>query len=433
MKRKEFQNASNQNAFILKSGSMNYDDTLKYLLEQLPMYQRDGATAYREGLETSHALDKYLSFPHKAYKCIHIAGTNGKGSVAHLLASYLQQSGLKVGLHTSPHYTDYRERIKVNGNYIEKEAVTEFVKENRVFIDQLKPSFFEISVFMAFWYFKKCKVDYAVIEVGMGGRLDATNVITPELAVITNISLDHTMHLGNTKAKIAGEKAGIIKAKAPTVVGEKNKETNSVFEAKTAALDSSLYYAEELATEPFLFDRDDVSFALYQKRNIVTVIAALKVLKLYDSKKMHEAIENLIVNTGYFGRWQVLQKKPLLILDAAHNEAGLKNVFNEIHRCNVSQVFVLFSLVNDKNVSSILSLLPKEYKYVATSSSVDRSLPSGELTNSMKNCDLDVVEYSNPMKGLEFLLGVASKEDLILVCGSSFLVADILKEKKNMF
>lgn len=418
---------------------MNYTEALDYILTKLPMYQRIGKAAYRADLSTSHQLDRHLNYPHRSFKSVHVAGTNGKGSVCHMLASVLQEAGYKVGLHTSPHYTDFRERIKVNGEMISEKAVSRFVEDNMAFFEEIKPSFFEMSVFMAFWYFARQQVDIAIVEVGMGGRLDSTNVITPVLSVITNIGLDHTQFLGDTLEKIAGEKAGIIKEKVPVVVGETQAETTPVFrevarknQTKVVFADQQIELRElmeklESQTDRALMLQHQPAFRL---KNIRTVYAAVEALRNQGVRIQEEAfvngIRNLNLNTGFMGRWQVLREKPMIICDSGHNISGLQMVVDQLKQINASRYFIILGFVNDKDILGSLKLFPLHWNYIFTRSSVERAMPAEQLQKIAKDCGLLGKIAGNVDEALKMTIEAAGDEDVVFVGGSSFLVADVL-------
>ena len=338
---------------------MTYQDTVNWMFKQLPMYQNQGKTAYKANLNNTLLLAKHLNNPENKFKTIHVAGTNGKGSTSHMLASILQEAGYKVGLYTSPHLKDFRERIKINGKDVSKQFVIGFIHKHKSFFEANSLSFFEMTVGMAFDYFSRKKVDIAIIEVGMGGRLDSTNIITPEVSVITNIGLDHTQFLGKTLEAIAVEKGGIIKPNIPVVIGETQIETQSIFKSLAKKNHSEIYFADHNIDK--VFESDLKGF--YQQRNIKTVLQTIKVvnsksLKISD-KNLKQGLLNVVKNTGLKGRWQILQNSPKVICDTAHNKEGLKYVMNQLLNENFNQLHIVFGVVNDKDVDSILPLLPK--------------------------------------------------------------------------
>ena len=406
---------------------MTYKETLKYLLEQLPMFQRVGAAAYREDLGNIIKLCKILGNPERDLKCIHVAGTNGKGSVTHIIASILQEQGHKVGVFVSPHYKDYRERIKINGKFISKKFVTKFVEENIKKFKTIDASFFEITTAMAFQYFKERKVDYAVIETGMGGRLDSTNIITPVLSVITNISYDHQQFLGNTLPLIAAEKAGIIKSHIPVVIGETQAETKHVFIKKAKATGSKVYFADEIISgKDFKTDlRGD-----YQKKNIRTTLMAAKVLNKQgvsiSDKAIKRGLKHVISNTYFIGRWMVVTKKPLIIFDSAHNEGGLKQLLNGLKQTPHKKLHFVYGTVGDKDISKNLMLLPKNAEYYFCKADLPRALNADELKLQAAKFKLKGGAYSSVKKAFKTAKKQAGKGDMILVAGSIFIVAEVL-------
>ncbi|NBC81916.1 MAG: bifunctional folylpolyglutamate synthase/dihydrofolate synthase [Bacteroidetes bacterium] len=422
---------------------MNYDKALDYILTKLPMYQRIGKAAYRADLTTSHKLDEHLGWQHKQFRSIHVAGTNGKGSVCHLLASVLQEAGYQVGLHTSPHFTDFRERIKVNGIMIPERDVAEFTECNQHFFDEIKPSFFEMSVFMAFWYFARQQVDYAIIEVGMGGRLDSTNVITPVLSVITNIGLDHTQYLGDTLEKIAGEKAGIIKEGVPVVIGQTQPETAPVFEATAREKKSRLFFADQRISEQHIKeliagDHEPVmsleAQPAYRVKNMITTYGAILMLTEQHVELPEDAylrgIQNLSVNTGFKGRWQILGEHPLVICDSGHNTDGLQLVVEQLKQLKAKDYHIILSFVSDKEITEALKLFPGDWNYLFTQSSVERAMPADELASKALTVGLIGETIPEPQEAFQLSLLKAGSEDVLFIGGSSFLVADILKLKK---
>ncbi len=406
---------------------MAYRETLKYLLEQLPMFQRVGAAAYRNDLTNIIQLCDLLDNPQKDLKCIHVAGTNGKGSVTHIIASILQEQGYKVGVFVSPHYKDYRERIKINGKFISKKFVTAFVEKNQKQFKKIDASFFEITTAMAFEYFKKERVDFAVIETGMGGRLDSTNIITPLLSVITNISYDHQQFLGNTLQKIAGEKAGIIKKNIPVVIGETQKETKPVFVAKAKAMKSEMFFADK-ETAPHNFKTD--LKGIYQQKNIPTALMAVDILKKNGVKISVQAIikglKHVAKNTSFIGRWMIIGEKPLIIFDSAHNEGGIRELKSEIRNQKFETLHFVFGTVADKDISKVLSLLPKQAKYYFCKADIPRGLNADELKQQANKFKLKGEVYSSVKQAFKAAKRNASKKDLVLVAGSVFVVAELI-------
>lgn len=427
---------------------MTYEETLHYLYTSIPVFQHSGASAYKPGLDTSIALDNYLGNPHKAYRTIHVAGTNGKGSVSHLLAAILRQSGYKVGLFTSPHLIDFRERIRVNGKKIPKEYVVDFVEQHRTTFEPLHPSFFELTSTMAFDYFRAEKVDFAVIEVGMGGRLDSTNIITPILSIITNISLDHTQFLGDTVEKIAYEKAGIIKHKVPALIGEVyTQSVTQVFTDAAAKNETLVYFAsqENLLNESYLMSTgewylDSVEYGqlfgelggVAQIRNAATVLGALNLLSSQGinipKEAVREGFEHVVEFTGLMGRWQVLQEKPKVICDTGHNTGGwqylnlqLKEVIKRSRR-----TYMIIGMVNDKDINGVLDLMPQDAFYYFTQASIERALPSADLAAMGMMHGLSGVTCDTVALAVERALAHANEEDTIFIGGSTFIVADAL-------
>lgn len=427
---------------------MTYEETLHYLYTSIPVFQHSGASAYKPGLDTSIALDNYLGNPHKAYKTIHVAGTNGKGSVSHLLAAILRQAGYKVGLFTSPHLIDFRERIRVNGKMIPQEYVVDFVERHRTTFEPLHPSFFELTSTMAFDYFRAEKVDFAVIEVGMGGRLDSTNIITPILSIITNISLDHTQFLGDTVEKIAFEKAGIIKPEVPALVGEVYSHSVAKVFSETAVKNNTLVYfasEEDLLEESYLMDTgewylDSVEYGqlfgelggVVQVRNAKTVLAALNLLERAGVNIPQEAVRegfgHVVELTGLMGRWQTLQEKPKVICDTGHNIGGweyLNMQLNEVIK-HSRQTHMIVGMVNDKDINGVLSLMPKDAFYYFTQASVARAMPATGFAAMAVGHGLGGVVCDSVADAVRRALDCAHEEDTIFIGGSTFIVADAL-------
>ena len=406
---------------------MNYQETTKWLFNQLPVYQLQGASAYKEDLTNTILLVEHLNHPEKKIKCIHVAGTNGKGSTSHLLASVLQEAGYKVGLYTSPHLKDFRERIKIDGNEISEDFVCKFVKENKSFFEANELSFFEMTVGMAFEYFEKEKTDINIIEVGMGGRLDSTNIITPLISVITNIGLDHTQFLGNTLKSIAYEKAGIIKQDIPVVIGEFTPETKEVFLLKTTETNSEIYFASDLIEKTF----PSVLLGDYQIHNKKTVQQTMKVLQnLNEFKVSDENVKNgflnVIKNTGLQGRWQQINENPKVICDTAHNSHGLKIVLNQIQKEKLDTLHVVLGLVNDKNLDEILPLFSKNAKYYFCKPNIPRGLDAKILQQKAKDFQLYGKVYNSVSNAYQDAVKKANKNDFIYIGGSTFVVAEIL-------
>lgn len=407
---------------------MNYQETIQWMFNQLPMYQTQGASAYKKDLTNTLLLAKHLNHPERNLKCIHIAGTNGKGSTSHLLASVFQEAGYKVGLYTSPHLKDYRERIKINGNMISKEYVCTFIESNKVFLEKNKLSFFEMTVGLAFSYFEKEKTDINIIEVGMGGRLDSTNILTPILSIITNIGLDHTQFLGNTLEKIAFEKAGIIKKNTPIVIGESTPETKNIFLQKTDDLNSDIYFAEE---NKVLEEIECELKGAYQEKNKKTVLEAIQLINLKTEFKLQDetvrkGFLNVVKNTGLLGRWQQLNSQPKVICDTAHNAHGLKIVLNQVLNQKFDQLHIVLGVVNDKNLDDILPFFPKNAKYYFCKPNIPRGLDASFLQEKAKNFKLYGNLFNSVSEAYNQALQNASFNDFIYIGGSTFVVAEIL-------
>ncbi len=430
---------------------MNYNETIEWLFAQLPMYQRVGAAAYKADLSNTYALLEQLGHPEEHFYVIHVAGTNGKGSVSHIIASILQQAGYKTGLYTSPHLRDFRERIRINGKMIPQENVVRFVEKNRKGFKLINPSFFEMTVGMAYDYFAAEKVDVAVLETGMGGRLDSTNVSHPWVSVITHIDYDHVQFLGNSLAEIAAEKAGIIKKGVPVVIGRKQKETIPVFKRITAEKESQLIYAEDhfevkevhVGSElekyyDIWFDQElyfeKVNSPLlgdYQKENIATAFQVIKLLQI--AKKViigrddfREGFENVIRNTGLEGRWQILKTNPLTICDTGHNVDGIKMVVSQLHRMNMHHLHFVLGMVSDKNHEEVLSLLPKNATYYFCKAGVPRGLDAEILKEKAFKQGLNGSVYPSVMHAYRSALNNAGPNDLVFVGGSTFVVAEVI-------
>jgi dihydrofolate synthase/folylpolyglutamate synthase len=430
---------------------MTYEETLDYLFNALPMFQRVGASAYKADLTNTLSLCAHLGNPEKTFKTVHIAGTNGKGSTSHALSAVFQAAGYKTGLYTSPHLKSFTERIRIDGEEITEEGVVEFVANNKAFLDELQPSFFEMTVGMAFWYFAKEAVDIAVIEVGMGGRLDSTNVIHPELCVITTIGYDHTQFLGNTLPLIAGEKAGIIKQGVPVVISQTQKETQAVFSQQAAAMQATIVFADQLwevtkiqesegpslqQLANFKVRSSDGEFNLkfglngdYQRFNLPGILEAVKQLRdqgwNLSDQALKAGLENVTEQTGLKGRWQLLQLKPLIIADTGHNEAGILEVVNQLKNYSYSQLWMVIGMVNDKDISKVLDLLPKEATYIFCQASIPRAMDAHELARKGNEKGLIGQVISKVTDALEFARKNASPDDLIFIGGSTFVVAEI--------
>jgi dihydrofolate synthase / folylpolyglutamate synthase len=430
---------------------MRYQDTLEFLYSQLPVFHRIGKAAYKANLDNTIALDTYLCSPHRSYRTIHIAGTNGKGSVSHMLASVLQSAGYRIGLYTSPHLKDFRERIRINGEMISKHAVSGFVMRHKRIIEELRPSFFEMAVAMAFDYFETQKTEVSVIETGLGGRLDSTNIIHPDLSVITNIGFDHTDLLGETLERIATEKAGIIKNGVPVVIGETHQDTSPVFQTIAREKASELIFADQLYFAEIserhhidllswqITDRDgEIIYkdlqsdlhGLYQKKNIITVLAAIEQLRMagyfITEKDVRTGLALVKQNTGLMGRWQILGNQPLIIADTGHNQHGIKEVINQISITPHKNLHMVIGMVQDKNHESILSLLPKEATYYFTQANIPRSLDGQILKEYAYKFKLIGEVYKDVNDAIKAAKRAARPEDLIFIGGSTFIVAEAL-------
>jgi dihydrofolate synthase/folylpolyglutamate synthase len=429
---------------------MNYDQTLDFLYSRLPAYHRVGKAAYKGDLATTITLDNYFGNPHRKYYTIHVAGTNGKGSVSHMLASVLQEAGYKTGLYTSPHLRDFRERIRVNGEMIPEDSVVVFVEKHHVIIEKLMPSFFEMTVAMAFDYFAQRSVDVAVIEVGLGGRLDSTNIIHPLLSVITNIGHDHMDLLGNTPRKIAAEKAGIIKKSVPVIISETQPEVREVFVSRAAESGSMISFADELflcslqetdnlgAERRYTvtdlvtkrkFDGTTVLCGDYQSGNIQAVFSCILNLRSVfriTGRNISDGIMNVIRNTGFAGRWQILNLKPLTICDTAHNREGLEFVLKQIRMIPKAALHIILGFVNDKDLNSVLPLFPSDAKYYFTRAFVPRALNEEILKAEAFRFGLKGDSYPDVKTALDRAMSVAGKSDLIFIGGSTFIVADVV-------
>ena len=427
---------------------MNYRETCEYLFNQLPMFEKQGASGYKPGLQTTEALDAHYGHPHRQYMTIHVAGTNGKGSVSHALARILQDAGLRVGLYTSPHLVDFRERIRVNGKYISEQYVVDFVEDylswkasplwGRL---EGAPSFFELTTAMAFKYFADEKVDVAVIEVGLGGRLDSTNIITPILSVITNIALDHTQFLGSTLAEIASEKAGIIKQGVPVVIGEATPETRPVFEQKASEMNAPIFFAEEFEMPSPLPDFE--LKGAYQQKNLRTILCAVAQiknlqLKIKNSISQPNILPSLlgegsgerpsIQNLGLMGRWQTLQKQPLVICDTGHNPAAWQYLAPQIKAQPCRQLRIVFGMVDDKDIDTVLALLPKNAIFYFTQAASHRAIPAEKVAEKAAVHHLHGSIHQSVVEAYQKALAEANDDDFIFIGGSSYVVADLLSE-----
>lgn len=425
---------------------MDYKETIKYLYDCVPMFQNVGAQGYKEGLANTLALDAYLGHPHRSYKTIHVAGTNGKGSCSHTLAAILQKAGYKVGLYTSPHLIDFRERIRVNGKMVDEDFVVHFVEEHRLFFEPLQPSFFEVTTAMAFKYFEEQHVDVAVIEVGLGGRLDCTNIISPVLSVITNISFDHTQFLGHTLAAIASEKAGIIKPNTPVVIGEANAQTKPVFVAKAEDVNAPIFFAED-NSDVIAFEHSYESSriiyqtksmghlegelcGLCQEKNTNTVLTALPLLRqagfTFSDDDVRYGFANVCETTGLMGRWQRLASSPAVVCDTGHNVGGFQYIVRQLQAQQCSEMRIVFGMVNDKDISTVLSMLPKNAVYYFTKASVKRALDQHDLRQQADAHGLHGKTFPTVAAAYRAALHDAAPDDFIYIGGSSYVVADLL-------
>jgi dihydrofolate synthase/folylpolyglutamate synthase len=404
---------------------MTYKETTDWMFSQLPMFQMQGASAYKKDLTNTHLLVKQLNHPEKKFKSIHVAGTNGKGSTSSMIASILQEAGYKVGLYTSPHLKDFRERIRINGEMISEEFVVEFIAQNKSFFEENQLSFFEMTVGLAFDYFAKEAVDVAVIEVGMGGRLDSTNIITPLVAVITNIGFDHVQFLGDTLAKIAFEKAGIIKKKIPVVIGEYNDETKLVFVAKSKIENAPIYFAQDNPEVTF----DCALLGDYQDYNKKTVLQAIQVLQSefqIATKHIKLGLKNVIQNTGLIGRWQILSQKPFVVCDTAHNSHGLIIVLHQVQKHDFDTLHIVLGVVNDKDLDSILPLFPKDAIYYFCKPNVPRGLDAPILQEIAFDFGLKGKVFDSVSEAYQSAMKSAKATDFIYIGGSTFVVAEIV-------
>ena len=421
---------------------MTYEETINYLYNSVPMFQKVGASAYKEGLDNSHALDLHFNFPHKKYKTIHIAGTNGKGSCSHTLASILQDAGYKVGLYTSPHLKDFRERIRVNGKCIEKQYVIDFVESEKDFFEPLHPSFFELTTALAFKYFAEQDIDIAVIETGLGGRLDCTNIINPIVSIITNISFDHTGFLGDTLEKIAFEKAGIIKPNTPVVIGETTEGTRKVFINKAKEAQSPISFAEN-NTEILSSDINGSGIVyttrrygklfgelggIYQTLNTRTVLTAIDVLKSLNIKISSENIKNglaqVTASTGLMGRWQTVGKAPLVICDTGHNVGGWQYLSRQLAQQHCKTMRIVFGMVDDKDIETVMSMLPKHALYYFTKASTHRAIDEKMIKQIGDRLELQSRTFANVKEAFDTALKESDPNDFLFIGGSSYIVSD---------
>ena len=405
---------------------IEYTDTIDWMFSQLPMYQNQGKTAYKEDLSNTLLLAKHLKNPETKFKSIHVAGTNGKGSTSHMITSILQEASYKVGLYTSPHLKDFRERIKINGKPVSKQFVIQFIENNKSFFEENSLSFFEMTVGMAFDYFAKQNVDIAIIEVGLGGRLDSTNIITPQISVITNIGLDHTQFLGNTLQQIAFEKGGIIKPKVSVVIGETQKETTAVFMDLAKKNEAPIYFADELITTNYCSGLK----GNYQKKNIKTAVQTILEIRkkgfTISEHNIKEGLLNVTPNTDLKGRWQILQHTPKVICDLAHNREGLTYVMNQLEEETFKHLHIVLGMVNDKDISNIIDLFPKKAAYYFCKPNVLRGLDVEILKSHFVEKGFKGNVYETVKEALDSAKKIANKKDLIYVGGSTFVVAEII-------
>lgn len=423
---------------------MNYQETIEYLFNSTPVFEKVGAKAYKPGLQTTETLDKHFGHPHRQFKSIHVAGTNGKGSCSHTLAAILQSEGYKVGLFTSPHLVDFRERIRVNGECISEQYIIDFVEKERRFFEPLHPSFFELTTALAFKYFAEQKVDIAIIEVGLGGRLDCTNIITPILSIITNISKDHTQFLGNTLADIAGEKAGIIKPGVPVIIGEDLPETRPVFQQKAQKENSPIIFAQdenqqEVQKAEHINGKMEYTTRTwgkltgelcgdYQAKNMNTILNAIKYLTLVKNKgtSIKNGISHVTELTGLMGRWQKIQDKPLVICDTGHNVGGWQYLAPQIKAQACRQLRIVFGMVDDKDVTTVMKMLPKDAIYYWTQATTKRAIKVEKIAELGTSLGLNGNVYPSVNKAFKAAQADAAEDDFIFVGGSSYIVADFL-------
>lgn len=436
---------------------MNYQETINYLFNSLPMYHRIGQAAYKADITSTQQLMAALDHPELKFRSIHVAGTNGKGSVSHMMASILRDAGYKVGLYTSPHLVDMRERIRIDGQMITESEVVDFVARHKSTFERLQLSFFEMMVGMAFDCFARNEVDIAVVEVGMGGRLDSTNVITPELSVITNIGLDHTQFLGDTLAKIAVEKAGIIKERVPVVIGESHPETRPVFEAVAAERNAPIVFADDIyrvkvALGSYLgrldFDIERLGKPLmtglvsplagsYQVKNIATLFAAIEAINHQgryhiDNESIKRGIASVVDKTGLHGRWEIMAENPLIVCETAHNADGVNAMLDKLSTLNYKKLHIVYGCVNDKDFSAILRLLPKEATYYYTQPSVPRRMPVEQLASAAAEMGMEGSAHADVLQAVKAARHAATPDDMILITGSIFLVADAMSVRDQL-
>lgn len=427
---------------------MTYQQTLDYLLTKLPLFSKIGSAAYKKDITNTIILCKAAGEPQHKIKTVHVAGTNGKGSTSHMLAAIFQESGYKTGLYTSPHLKDFKERIKVNGEMIEENFIISFVEKMKSVIEEINPSFFELTVVMALQYFAEHKVDIAIIETGLGGRLDSTNVITPEISIITNIGYDHMNILGDTLEKIAFEKAGIIKENIPVIIGQSISATKNIFLEKANECNAPIVFAEnEFSISNYILKSDSLAVdvlknrtgekenyildlnGIYQQQNLLTVLTAVDELKklkyIFKKEKIKSALSSVKKLTGLHGRWDVIHQQPMVALDVAHNEDGIKQLLQQISLCDYKKLHLVFGMVKDKDADKILSLLPKNANYYFTKAQIERALPEEELSEKAAEYNLRGLKYPEVNEALKAAMGKAFDEDLIVVCGSVFVVGEV--------
>ena len=429
----------------------SYEKTCEWLFSQLPMYQRQGKAAYKENLDNTEKLDTYFKHPHNSFQSVHIGGTNGKGSVSHMLAVIMQQAGYKVGLYTSPHLLDFRERIRVNGEMIPKKEVVQWVKLHEGILEELKPSFFEMTVAMAFDFFSRSDVDIAIVEVGMGGRLDSTNILNPVLSIITNISMDHVEFLGDTLGKIAIEKAGIIKPRIPVLLGDENKESYEAIENIAKKRNSPLYSAQRFFQVPYSVITDDGYqyfnvrqgrkfiypglksdlTGIVQRKNLPMVLEAVEILRHnrfeISEEAVYKGVERVKSLSGLHGRWEFVSKKPAMVLDTAHNQAGIKEVIRQLDETRFKKLHVVFGVVNDKHIDHVLRQLPADGNYYFTRAKIPRALDEKLLGAKAAYYGLGGKIFASVNEAVEAAKKAAGKEDLILITGSTFIVAEAME------
>ncbi len=433
---------------------MNYKETVDYLYSKLPMYQRDGKAAYRASLDNTVRLDKYFKSPHRQFLTVHVGGTNGKGSVCHMLASVLRNAGYTTGLYTSPHLIDFRERIKVNGELISEDYIIKFVEKHINYFESIQSSFFEMTVFLAFEYFAYMDVDLAIIEVGMGGRLDSTNIIVPVLSVITNIGHDHMEFLGNTLDEIAREKAGIIKKSVPVIVGESGSQTDNIFIKIAEQKSSPIYFADKKYSvsgnmfsadgmQVFNIEKDDQIYypslktdllGIYQNKNILTALACIDFLKdnrfEIASIDIYNGLKKVIQNTGLYGRWQIMNREPLVICDTAHNLEGFKSVMLQIRNTPYKNLHMVIGFVKEKNIEDFLGIFPEKAVYYFTRPDIPRGLDENIILERSKAYNLKGKAYESVEKAYMAAISSAVKDDMIFIGGSTYVVADFLMSEK---